>query len=381
MFNKSKLTIALLVIFMFSISFVFIYVRYPKTDDFDAYFAYCSTHFAAIDSRTSALYSGNKLQHEFDNACHYNALTETKDFIFFDTGLTIAKISKNDKETSFFEYQNRNSEVLEIGNATNTMYSKIYNEKKDLYMSVFPISGVDSVIKYVYKDEYFQYYIPLTDVKIFETNNKLNVFGFSDSYSKIMQYSLEFDENTGTLKNEDVISEYEMNEYSSIVPTSFFEYEEKLSTIYLDSDTCSLNLLQLEGSLVESKIDDVARCDDETFVGFGDFYEVSKLNEGKLYLSMEIYENGEGIKNIIFYIIDLKTLEFEKINMSNIEEDIGYNVNLATYIDEESIYVAAQKRFFTNLYEIQRDGSYKKVLSTISYQGNRILKSIVIDKS
>ena len=374
---KSRFIILIAIIGIISIPLMFGPIVSKKDVDNDAYFAYCSRYLLAYKS-SSVLYKGEEKLFETENSCTGNSLTNTKDYVFFDTGSVLVKIDKVDLSQESFEYQLRNPESFELSSDINRMNNKFYDEDIDLYISSFDVSG-GAVLKYISGNDYKQYYIPISDARIFFDNGKINVTGFTQENRELVHYALDFDNKTHTLKNQELVKKYELNEYSSIVPSIFFEYENLLSTIDFDGETCTLNLISFSDVIKTQKFDQVAQCGGSVNGIFGDFYEVPAVINGKIYLSIDIDLNGEGTTNMIFYIIDMETLEFEKIDMANLEDKIGYNVFLVPYVDEESIYVAAQKFFTTDIYKVEKNGTYKRIISRLNFEGNRALKSIIID--
>ncbi|WOO87376.1 hypothetical protein RZE82_00115 [Mollicutes bacterium LVI A0039] len=336
------------------------------------YRAYCSTVQVGVENRVSALYKGNDKIIELDGACHTNSLTETRNYVYLDSGTTISRINKEDQTAEYFEYSNKNPNEIEIGNAQNIMYGKISNYRNNSYLSMFPISSDEIVIKYLSNDNYSQYYLPVTEARVFEAAGTLHVLGLTDSYSKLEHYTFELTDEG--LINEKLHASYNIADDMSFFPTSFFMYDGKLTTISTGEE-CTLNYVQFGTS---HKLDVITNCDNTTFKNVGDNYEISKVYQNTLYIDFKVSESGSGVKEVIFYKVNLEDMSFEKVVANESFKQHGTSTNVLTYVDRGKMYVAAEENFFTTpIYEVAADGSMEKIDSQMKINFSKPLKSFI----
>lgn len=303
-------------------------------------------------------------------------MSESDNYIYLDSGRTIARINKTDTTIEHFEYENKNQKDLEIGNAQNIMYGKFLNDATDLYMSMFPISSEETVLKILTPENYLQYYVPLTEVRFFMENGLVNVIGFSDNYATLKHITLDISD-TGVVE-EKLVASYELESDFKVFPSSYFYYDGILSTISVDSEQCSINLVKFDELISSEKLDIVTECDDLSYFSVGDNYEVSSVYENTLILDVQVSEPGKGVKEVIFYQINLEDMSFVKVNTPSFVEDVGYNNRVQTFVSEGNMYIASDANFFfTSIYEVSNSGEISKIDSIFKIKGLKRLKSFL----
>lgn len=375
--RKKTLIILFVVIFISICSIFYMFKITNEKIDNNIISAYCSGVDASINNRKTILKNGESKLLNLDHACHARSLSQSSNYIFFDSGLNLSVINKKDYSIKKFEYINRDTNIIEMSSAQNLISSKLIDKQSDTYISTFAISPTDSVIKIFSNGEYKQNYVELSELRIFKSDSKLNVIGFSDEYQTLKHYTYDIVDNI--LKNEKLINSYKIDQNIDLFPSSFFYYNGILSTISSTQDSCKLQLFQFDKEIKISDLDKIYDCDNSTFSTVGDMYENSYIDGDNIVLDFIINENNYGIKDLVNYKINIKDLSFKKISTQNLSQNIGYFQNVATnYINDKYYFAVNESLFETSIYELNDNGSINLIQSDIGFNGNKSIKSFLV---
>lgn len=207
-------------------------------------------------------------------------------------------------------------------------------------------------------------------------NNELNVVGFTDTFTKLKHYT--YNIVNQKLENEKLINEYYIDQNIDFFASSFFYYNNILSTISL-SDLCTLQLFQFDKEIKITDLDTIYDCDDSTFINVGDSYENSSTNDGNIVLDFVINENGVGIKDLVTYKINTNDLTFKKITTKNFVQKFGHPNDTISYYNNDKHYFAITHSLIkTSIYELNDDGSVTLIQNDIGFKGIKAIKSFLL---